>query len=204
MKAIFVGLLMLALQGCAAIYSKSVPVEREPFDARGMTVQVKYLYDGKHCTADIVVASFPCRKGTSAKRAAEFMEVLAGYGFRPHTGGGVPDYVITVREKDNYDERSGSYGSEATTDLGFVVLSSLTFGVFPVISDKRPSLLEYSLQLGAGGEAPPVQHASTQVKSLGGIYFLVLGPTNYYTNRKTLLTEHERAVQAWIQSGWFE
>lgn len=207
MRLLVIAAMSLLLQGCAAMYSMSPPVEKEAFNAGGKSVAVQYVMnDNKvvdYCTSNIVLVIDPCRGGAGTERAGEFIDLLTGYGFTAYADGSRPqarpDYVIVVNETANNQP-------DDIKSLGYMMLSSFTMGVFPVISDERPAHLQYSLYKGSVGPDTTLhrQTASTHVKTLGGIYFLVMGPANYSANKESLLTEHERTLQNWIQGGLFE
>ena len=207
MRLLIISLVALLLQGCAAMYSMSPPVDKEPFQAKGKSVAVQYeIGDAStlhSCASNIVFVFNPCRGGSAGQRAGEFIDLLGGYGFNAYQAGSKqgakPDYTIVVKEVSTADP-------DDTKDLGFMMLSSFTIGVFPVISDARPAGLSYTLYKGNASAQTKLhgQEASTHVKTLGGIYFLVMGPANYSANQSSLLTEHDRAVQNWIQGGLFE
>lgn len=207
MRLLFIAMTALLLQGCAAVYSLSPSVDAEAFQARGKSVAVQYAMRDRSpadaCSSNIVFVVNPCRDGSPEDRANELVQMLGGYGFtawRDGARGDVrPDYTIVVEEVATGFEQS-------TKDLGQMMLSSFTIGLFPAISDTRPSQLSYTLyKNGARGQARLHQQAaSTHVKTLGGIYFLVLGPVNHEANKASLMTEHERALQNWIQGGLFE
>lgn len=207
MRLFVVAMTALLLQGCAAVYSLSPSVDAEPFQARGKSVAVQYTMHDRTaadaCSSNIVFVVNPCRDGSPEERANELVQMLGGYGFSAWRDGSRgaqrADYTIVVDEMATGFEQS-------TKDLGQMMLSSFTIGLFPAFSDTRPSQLSYTLyKNGAGGQARLHQQgASTHVKTLGGIYFLVLGPVNHEANKASLMTEHERALQNWIQGGLFE
>lgn len=205
MRFLAITFLALVLQGCAATHSMSPPVDKEAFQAGGKTVAVKYNSAVDSCPSNIVFVIDPCRGGNAEERTAEFIDVLNGYGFKAYPAatnpGGKPDYVMVVNEVGLPSTNENSF-----KDLGFMMLSSFTIGVFPVISDARPAELNYALYKGHESAATQLhkQSAATRVGTLGGIYFLVMGPANYSANKASLMTEHERAVQNWIQGGLFE
>ncbi|MFZ5530533.1 MAG: hypothetical protein ACOY4U_05725 [Pseudomonadota bacterium] len=191
----------LMAQGCMSLYSKSLPVEREPFDAKGKTVLIEYQLQmtKDDCPNDYVIVIHPCRAGTSEKRARELMKLFREYGFSEYQNysGMQPDYRVRVVEKHNDVINSGKW-------VGYMLLSSITFGAFPVIGDFQTSNLKYELLSREQGLVAR-QHANTNVKVLGGIYPLVLGPfLNNPAQKKSLMLEHDRVIQGWIQGGAFE
>lgn len=203
MRLVFITFLAFLLHGCAATHSMSPPVDKEAFAAGGKSVAVKYNAVDT-CPSNMVFVIEPCRGGNGDERAAELIDVLSGYGFKAYRAGATdsqPDYVMVVNET----VASGS-DIDSVKSLGFMMLSSFTIGVFPVISDSRPAQLSYALYKGHESAATQLhkQSATTRVGTLGGIYFLVMGPANYGANKASLMTEHERALQNWIQGGLFE
>lgn len=207
MRLLFVAMTALLLQGCAAVYSLSPQVDAEAFQARGKTVAVQYGMRDRSpadgCSSNLVLVVTPCRGGSPDERAGELVDLLGKYGFRAWRDGSAAsaraDYTIVV------DEVATGH-DDGSKQLGQMMLSSFTIGLFPAISDARPAQLNYTLyRNGAAGPAKlHSQAASTHVKTLGGIYFLVLGPVNQEANKASLLAEHERALQNWIQGGLFE
>lgn len=206
MRLLMISLVALLLQGCAAMYSMSPPVDKEAFNANGKSVAVQYQMGDRStldsCSSNMVFVFNPCRGGTAEQRAGELVDVLNGYGFKAYQAGAAPsapDYTIVVKEVATNE-------GDDIKSLGFMMLSSFTMGVFPVISDARPAELSYELYKGNVNAKSKLhgQAATTHVKTLGGIYFLVMGPSNYSANQASLLTEHDRAVQNWVQGGLFE
>ena len=206
MRLLIISLATLLLQGCAAMHSMSPPVEKEAFNANGKSVAVQYQMGARGamdtCASNIVFVVEPCRAGNPEQRTGEFIDILNSYGFKAYQAGtrqDAPDYTIVVNEVATTE-------GDSVKSLGFMMLSSFTMGIFPVISDARPAQLSYELHKGAiGGKSKLHSHAaSTHVKTLGGVYFLVMGPANHSANQTSLLTEHERALQNWVQGGLFE
>lgn len=203
MRVFMISIAAVLLQGCAAMSSMSPPVDKEAFDAKGKSVAVHYRFDNASaCASNIVLVMDPCRGGDAEQRAGEFISVLNGYGFKAHRAAAgdtaTPDYTIVVKEAVAKEENVKS--------LGFMMLSSFTMGLFPVISDARPANLSYELYKGKM-DAQSKLHAhaaSTHVQTLGGIYVLAMGPSNHSANQASLMTEHDRAVQNWVQGGLFE
>lgn len=208
MRFLTIALPALLLQGCAAVYSLSPPVDKEPFQAKGKSVAVQYAMADRSaadgCVSNVVFVFNSCRSGAPEERAEELVQVLNGYGFDAWRDGAradaKPDYTIAVNEMATNKD-------EDTKVMGLSMISSFTLGVFPVLSDARPAQVTYTLfRNGARGGSQKLhsQTGTTRVKTLGGIYFMVLGPANYGANKESLLTEHERALQNWIQGGLFE
>lgn len=206
MRLLMISLVAMLLQGCAAMHSLSPAVDKEAFDAKGKSVAVQYQMGSRtavdSCSSNIAIAFSPCRGGNAEQRTGELISVLQGYGFKAFSAGAsqaAPDYTIVVNEMATNE-------GDSIKSLGFMMLSSFTMGVFPVISDARPAELSYVLYKGnATAKSKLHSHAATtHVKTLGGIYAIAMGPVNHGANQASLLTEHDRAVQNWVQGGLFE
>lgn len=199
-RAIILLAVIWALCGCTAIYSLSSPVERESFDAKGATVEIRYLVDQyrpegwepAHCFG------YMCRGGDSASRIHEVSGLLAAYGFRPFGGAGVPDFTLVISER-----RDAFAKFEDEPRCSPIFISWITLGVVPCFSTAYPSRQSYSLYRGKDRLLSRAD-GQTEVRLMGSFISPFLEPLKNKVNKSALLNEHEKIIQEWIQGGLFD